>query len=373
MSQEIGDRAAIEFAVGFYDALGAGRKIEFAYKLGCNLIRIAGITEELTPKLFLKNKLNEVSSSSDRQAFGERAIVENARSNNITPQKELLVFQFDVVRVNAQGREIERVKRQAQYFTENLGNNVTLEMVAIPGGKFLMGSPEDEAERYERESPQHEVTVPPFFMGKYPVTQAQWRAVAVLPQVNRELNPEPSHFKGNNLPVEQISWYEAVEFCDRISKHTKRHYRLPSEAEWEYACRSGTTTPFHFGETITPELVNYDGTYTYGSASKGEYRKKSTPVGSFLANAFGLYDMHGNVWEWCTDHWHDSYEAAPIDGRPWTDKKDINNNSQLERMLRGGSWYFDPWLCRSACRYRYVPDLRTYDLGFRVVVSAART
>jgi formylglycine-generating enzyme required for sulfatase activity len=211
---------------------------------------------------------------------------------------------------------------------------VTLEMVAIPGGTFLMGSPESEPERSDRESPQHTVTIQPFFMGKFPVTQAQWQAVASLPKVNIDLKPDPSNFKGANRPVEQVSWNDAVEFCARLSKATGREYRLPSEAEWEYACRAGTTTPFHFGETITTDLANYDGNYTYGSGSKGQYRKQTTDVGSFPANAFGLHDMHGNVWEWCQDTWHENYNGAPTDGSAWVDE----NANQNIRILRGGSW-----------------------------------
>ena len=179
-------------------------------------------------------------------------------------------FEFDVatVEVKQSGRRknpqviISRSRHQAQYFKEDLGNGVTLEMVNIPGGTFTMGAPETEKESRDEERPQHQVTVPPFFMGKYPVTQAQWQAVAAFPQVNRELNPDPSTFKGSDRPVETISWYDADEFCARLSKATGRDYRLPSESEWEYACRAGTTTPFHFGETITSELANYDGNYT---------------------------------------------------------------------------------------------------------------
>ncbi|MEW6497793.1 MAG: formylglycine-generating enzyme family protein, partial [Cyanobacteriota bacterium] len=194
---------------------------------------------------------------------------------------------------------INRERRTAQYFLEDLGDGIGLEMVLIPGGSFLMGSPEDELERSDNESLQHLVTIQLFCLGKYPVTQAQWKAVAALPQVNRKLDPGLSSFKGENRPVETVSWYDAVEFCDRLSQKTGRQYRLPSEAEWEYACRAGTTTPFHFGETITPELANYNGKYTYGAGVKGVYREETTPVGSFgVANAFGLYDMHGNVWEW---------------------------------------------------------------------------
>ncbi len=138
---------------------------------------------------------------------------------------------------------INRERRTAQYFIEDLGDGIGLEMVLIPGGSFLMGSPEDELERNDDESPQHSVTIQPFCLGKYPVTQAQWKAVASLPQLNRELDPDPSEFKGENRPVEQVSWYDAVEFCDRLSQKTGRQYRLPSEAEWEYACQEADGQP----------------------------------------------------------------------------------------------------------------------------------
>ncbi|WP_414551644.1 formylglycine-generating enzyme family protein [Anabaena sp. CCY 0017] len=279
-------------------------------------------------------------------------------------------FTFDVVTVNAEGEEIKRELGKAQYFVEKLRDGVALDMVAIPGGTFTMGAPEGEAESRDNERPQHPVTVPAFFMGKYPVTQAQWRVVAKFKQVERPLEADPSLFKGDDLPVENISWDEAVEFCARLSKVTGKTYRLPSEAEWEYACRAGTTTPFHFGETITPELGNFDGNYTYASAPKGEYREKTTPVGSFkLANAFGLYDMHGNVYEWCADLWHDNYNGAPNDGGAWLSKNDNDNR----RLLRGGYWLYYPRYCRSAFRNRYEPDSRDDAIGFRVVVSAART
>src|SRR5919199_600622 len=219
-------------------------------------------------------------------------------------------FEFEVVTVDAQGRESSRYRNQAQYFPEDLGNGVFLDMVSIPGGTFLMGSPDTEKERAHTEGPQHSVTVKPFYLGKFPVTQKQWKAVAALPQVMRHLDFDPSDFKGDNLPVEQVFWDEAVEFCQRLSKKTGRSYRLPSEAEWEYACRAGTTTPFHFGETITSDLANYNGNFIYGSESKGIFRQETTAVGSFqVANAFGLYDMHGNVWEWCADYWHENHKV----------------------------------------------------------------
>ena len=230
----------------------------------------------------------------------------------------------------------------------------------------MMGSPEGEG--YDSEHPQHEVTVQPFFMGKYPVTQAQWRVVAALPKVRSDLNPNPSRFQGDNRPVEQVNWYDAVEFCVRLSQKTGREYRLPSEAEWEYACRAGTITPFHFGETITPDLANYNGEYTYGAGFQGKYRQETTPVGSFqVANAFGLYDMHGNVWEWCADHVHGNYQGAPTDGSAW-----LNDNDDKARQLRGGSWDDGPRYCRSASRSYGDADDRYNVLGFRVGCAAAR-
>jgi formylglycine-generating enzyme required for sulfatase activity len=201
-------------------------------------------------------------------------------------------------------------------------------------------------------------------MGRYTVTQAQWRVVASYPAIGRELNPEPSRFKGDDLPVEQISWLDAIEFCQRLSKQTGQLYRLPSESEWEYACRAGTQTPFYFGETLSSELANYDGTYGYNEGPKGIYYRSTTVVQTFPTNAWGLHDMHGNVWEWCQDDWHDNYEAAPIDGTAW-----VNANSKINRkVLRGGSWFADPRYCRSAIRdYFNAAGYFYYGSGLRVV------
>jgi formylglycine-generating enzyme required for sulfatase activity len=266
---------------------------------------------------------------------------------------------------------IHEYERTAQYFIEDLDNGIELEMVMIPSGSFMMGSPETEEGSGNNERPQHQVTIKAFCLGKYQVTQAQWKAVAAFPKVNRELKSDPSNFKGANRPVEQVSWEDAVEFCDRLSKHTKRQYRLPSEAEWEYACRAGTTTPFYFGQTITTDLANYDGSKVYGDGVKGINREETTEVGSFgVANNFGLYDMHGNVLEWCQDNWHRDYEDVLIDGSAWLSSEGDTN----QRLLRGGSWDFNPVVCRSA--YRYVSNLDNdyHDFGFRVVCSdAART
>ena len=284
---------------------------------------------------------------------------------------QLNSFEFETVTVNSNGEEIKRDWKQAQYVTEIMPNNIYLEMVEIPGGTFMMGSPKGEG--YNREKPQHQVTVESFYMSKYPVTQAQWQAVTNLPKVNRDLIPDPSIFKGDDLPVENVSWYDAVEFCQRLSRHTGKEYRLPSEAEWEYACRAGTTTPFYFGETITSDLANYRASPIYAEEPTGEYSGETTPVATFTPNAFGLYDMHGNVFEWCADDWHENYEGAPNDGSAWIEK-DAKKNDNCYQVCRGGSWFHYSFNCRSAYRLNYIRrEDMLYIVGFRVVCVVPRT
>jgi formylglycine-generating enzyme required for sulfatase activity len=236
-------------------------------------------------------------------------------------------------------------------------------MLKIPPGSFLMGSPEDEPERLEREGPQHEVTLGAFFMAQTPITQAQWREVAGWQKLERGLDSDPSNFKGANRPVEMVNWFDALEFCRRLSQRTGQRYGLPSEAQWEYACRAGSTTPFQFGATLTPDLANYNGNHVYGNGPKGTYREQTVEVASFAANGWGLHDMHGNVWEWCADHWHDSYNFAPGDDQPWHIPAAAVDEP---RLLRGGSWGDGPWDCRSAFRGINHPDIRDYLIGFRV-------
>jgi formylglycine-generating enzyme required for sulfatase activity len=284
----------------------------------------------------------------------------SGKQNQTSISDNLKTFSFEVVSTNATGNIINRRNESAKYFTEDLGNGVTLEMVEIPGGTFIMGSPENEAGRNSTESPQHQVTVPSFFIGKYQLTQAQYQAI---------IGSNPSGFKGNNRPVEQVSWNDAVKFCEKLSQKTGKNYKLPSEAEWEYACRAGTTTPFYFGDSITTDLVNYNGNLIYGSAPEGQDRKQTTDVGSFPPNAFGLYDMHGNVWEWCLDDYINNYSDAPRDGSALT------SQSVLTKLLRGGSWsIFAAGVCRSAFRHYSILAYNDSDIGFRVVCSgAART
>ena len=250
--------------------------------------------------------------------------------------------------------------------TEILPKGILLEMVKIPAGSFLMGTEEAEVIRlckeyetdwFKCEMPQHRVNLQEFYLGKYPVTQEQYQAI---------MGNNPSYFKNNpKNPVEKVSWDDAQIFCQKLNEKTGKKYRLPSESEWEYACRAGTTSSFSFGETISTEQANYDGNVICGKGKQGVYREKTTPVGSFPDNKFGLYDLHGNVWEWCEDVWHEKYENAPKDGSSWNE-----NNSQVSfRTLRGGSWYSDPEFCRSADRSSFNAGNCINYIGFRLAVS----
>ena len=237
-----------------------------------------------------------------------------------------------------------------------------MEFVYVPGGEFEMGCGKKEQGCDNDEKPRHNVKVNGFWIGKYEVTQAQWETV---------MGDNPSNFKGANRPVESVSWNGAQMFLEKLNAAVETrgraslHFRLPSEAEWEYAARAGTTTPFFFGETISADQANYDGNYTYGKGKKGVYRERTTDVGSFPPNDFGLYDMHGNVWEWVADTYHENYTGAPNDGSVWGSLGDGK-----AKVLRGGSWYDYPNLCRSASRYRSFPDGRYDNIGARVVVGA---
>ncbi|MEH2306355.1 SUMF1/EgtB/PvdO family nonheme iron enzyme [Nostoc sp.] len=296
------------------------------------------------------------------QTTNENAVAtSNSQTQQLPPNLPAITkFEFEVVTI-AQGIEIKRCLKQAEYFIESLADGVVLEIVSIAGGKFQMGAPQDESESLEDERPQHIVTLNPFYMGKYPITQAQWRVVAKLPKIKRCLKVEPSCFKGDNLPVERVSWHDAQEFCERLSRETGRKYRLPSEAEWEYACRAQTSTPFHFGKIITTNLANYCG---HNENIHTSYHQQTIEVGNFPANAFGLYDMHGLVWEWCADYEHEDYQGAPLDESVW-----LNDGNEEYRILRGGSWDSSPNCCRSASRFSEMASVTDSRFGFRVVCT----
>ena len=309
-------------------------------------------------------------------------------------------FELETARLLRQGEgwRLERRSLRLERALVELGEEISLPLLWIPGGELVMGSPPDELERCDSEGPQHRVRLAGFWLGQTPITQAQWRAVArLVPPLGerwqRQLPANPSTFQPegeknasygrfallpaesntDQRPVEQVSWHEAMEFCRRVETFlpdgSGLHCTLPSEAQWEYACRAGESTPFACGETITPELANYDANYTYADGPKGEYREQTMPVGMFPANAWGLHDMHGNVWEWCLDHWHENYDEAPFDGRAWInpDTRDSDAEEEQPRLLRGGSWYYFPGFCRSAARYLYQPVLASLNVGFRVV------
>ncbi len=304
-------------------------------------------------------------------------------------------YAFDVIKLSAEGKEASRVVERANFHKENLDDEIEIDMVEIPGGSFLMGTSYAELEQisgeYKRyvydpvqsryadeliamEVPQHKVNIEAFRLSKFEITQRQWRAVALLPSVDIDLPIDPSFFKGEDRPVEEITWQQAIEFCARLSRKTGIEYSLPSEAEWEYACRAGTTTQFNVGDNITPNLANFNARYPYGAAPPSVSRDRTISVGSLgTANGFGLFDMHGNVSEWCLDTWHENYNGAPNDGRAW---KNHGGSPWLGcgeqyRVVRGGSWLQGPM--RSAGRSRaWWTNNKNYFTGFRIASPRSR-
>jgi formylglycine-generating enzyme required for sulfatase activity len=269
------------------------------------------------------------------------------------PPSPYRTFSFTTAKVDSAGKIVNSITKQGEELSLDLGSGLTLELVRIPAGKFLMGSPADEAGRSDDEGPQREVNVGEFLMGKYEVTIEQWRAVSEWPRVKIDLPEGPSYFKDDwKQPVEQVSWDEAAEFCARLTRKFGATYRLPSEAEWEYAARAGTTTRYAFGHEFSSEIISNGG--------------KTIRVGSYPANGWGLFDMHGNVWEWCQDVWHSDYNDAPKDGRAWVDI----SNQTLRRVFRGGAWGGIAVVCRSAYRNARTPGDRDRGLGFRLSRTA---
>ena len=233
---------------------------------------------------------------------------------------------------------------------EDIGNGVTLEMLLIPSSIFQMGSPSRTGNPDEQ--PQHLVTVKSFMMSRFLATQGQWKVVmGMLPRCR---------FKGEDMPIEQVSWKDAQRFCERLSKRSGRHYQLPSETQWEYACRAGAVTPFSFGETLTIDVANFNGKHTFREEPRGFYRHTTTQGVTFPPNAFGLHDLHGNLWEWCADNWLDDYSSP-------RDSNSYQNRDNRYRTVRGGSWHEPPDLCRSASRLKVLESEADEFTGFRVV------
>jgi formylglycine-generating enzyme required for sulfatase activity len=323
-------------------------------------------------------RVNVAAGGTDMRAIRAFQRLANKQSSNILEQNS---------KAEAQGQKIAVVK--GSELTVDLGQGLTLELVRVPAGKFMMGMPPEERQialenalkyNVEREkaeewldwsTPQHEVYLQEFLMGKYAVTNAQWYAV----MKTKPSEQYDSKFQGDKQAVVGVSWHEAQAFCEKLSEQTKRAVRLPTEAEWEYACRAGTTTAFAFGKTITTDQVNYDGNYPYADTSKGKYRECTVNVDSFTPNAWGLYQMHGNVWEWCLDEFHDSYSEKPArlksnGNEVWGELK-VNEEDNRAYILRGGSWYSDAIYCRSASRLRYYARSQVIPLGFRVVFGSS--
>ena len=288
-------------------------------------------------------------------AQGEAVSVRQALENLRTFLDARLPVNSGVSQSGASHLDLTAQSRLRTPVVVELGQGVTLELMEIPGGTFWMGQ-RDEEQRFLKqqnwwndyfncERPRHQVTVAPFWIGKYPITQAQWQAV---------MGNNPSHWKDANRPVEQVSWNECQEFVKKLNDRGQGEFRLPTEAEWEYACRAGSETIYAFGDD--PAQL---GNYAWFNENSGS---ETHPVGQKSPNAFGLYDMHGNVWEWCADTWHENYTGAPTDGSAWGSLGDGK-----AKLLRGGSWNFVPVNVRSASRYWNVPDFQYYYIGIRVV------
>ncbi len=321
------------------------------------------------------SKVGQKSATAPARSAPGRAPANNpeaAKASAPTLQK----FSFDTVEVDAAGNVKSRRKGEAESYQEDLGGGVKLEMVKIPAGQFMMGASSEQAEQLKKdverycdgcdgaktaniELPQHRVSVAAFYIGKFEITQAQWKAV---------MGRNPSNFKKDDLPVELVTWNDCVRFCKLLSQKTGRQYRMPSEAEWEYACRGGSSAAFAFGDNINTDIVNYDGGFPYGAAPKGLNRNTTTAVGSLgIANAFGLYDMHGNVYEWCQDIWHENYQGAPTDGNAW-----MSGGDQAKRVLKGGSWDVNGLNCRSSYRFGDYPDARGKGVSLGVRIAATQ-
>lgn len=306
-------------------------------------------------------KLIGLSTASTVVSLGCRS----TPGNFVAPTgKPLKTSRFQTVQVDAYGQIVGKKSMQASYFDEPVLRNplrklLPLRMIKIPAGEFMMGSPASEPHHDDQEGPQRKIQVPSFYLGAFTITQRQYEII---------MGSNPSYFTddqgkdGANLPVEQVTWQDADAFCKKLSEMSGRTYRLPSEAEWEYACRASTTTPFCFGETLTTEIANFFADFSFTENYEENYRNTPVAVDSFWPNGFGLYNMHGNVFEWCADDYHENYKNAPKSVAPW-----ISGQAQATKMMRGGSWFNDTPYCRSAARDKNTQIGLSNASGFRVV------
>jgi formylglycine-generating enzyme required for sulfatase activity len=297
-----------------------------------------------------------IYQSTPRESSSHKFTIETAQLE-VNTQTEWLLEKSIITQTGFLGfkKQVEveklvKVEKPRIRITEDLGDEVKLEMVYIPAGSFMMGS-----NKYPNESPIHQVTLRPFYMGKYPITQQQYQAI---------IGKNPSHFKGNSHPVEQVSWHDARKFCEQLSQSTRKTYTLPSESQWEYACQTGTT---NLDETITPNLAEHWSEYQKYPKNSQE---QTMPVGKLSPNPFGLYDLHGNVCQWCLDTWHENYKGAPNNGSAWIDYSNYNSFCLLRgevSHISPPAKYISPF--RSTKRFYHTPANRDNFIGFRVVVN----
>jgi formylglycine-generating enzyme required for sulfatase activity len=284
----------------------------------------------------------------DNMRLFKRRSIAPAKTNDA-----IITVGLDTVLVNDGGLIESREQISLMLFRQQVSDGSSIEMVMLPDGTYAMGSAHREG--HPDEEPLHYVRVRKFFLSQTTITQRQWKAVMK--------NLPPCRGKGLDLPVDRISWLDAQAFCERLSRIAGREYRLPSEAEWEYACRAGSLMDFSFGNMITPDLANYVGWHSYKGGPKGSYRHGPIQAKTFPPNRFGLYDMHGNLSEWCLDTWHDDYNGAPLDGEAW-----IRGGTD-ERVIRGGSWHDPPDLCRCSSRLKLEPTEAEDFVGIRIALS----
>jgi serine/threonine protein kinase len=259
----------------------------------------------------------------------------NRYDNATEVLSDLDIYTFETVKLDEFGNIIVRELCTSRSLCFNLGHDIVLEMIYIPEGQLII------------ESENISINLPAFYMGKYPVTQEQYYVIS---------GENPSHFSGDNRPVENISWYDTEDFCNKLNNYTGEKFRLPNVIEWEYSCRAGTTTRFTYGNKITSDLANFDGRYIRNNISKSQYREETTPVGIFPPNQFGLHDVHGNVWEWCESN---SFE----------DKKILENSiNKLGKELKGGSWDDKPNDCTCTKKISLSPNSYGKAFGFRVLL-----